>query len=130
MALKQGVLEVKKKLREYQYKEGYVRFFENKTVEWDEAGNVEQMSEQIKRAMVHDAIKLCSSLKGEKAKNVGWNNVLNATVERKEATWKEIVGARNKVTKERYLKIYKEEKRKVKRCICQRKNEVNEQIGI
>ena len=67
---------------------------------------------------------------GEKAKNVGWNNVLNATVERKEATWKEIVGARNKVTKERYLKIYKEEKRKVKRCICQRKNEVNEQIGI
>ena len=32
-------------------------------------------------------------------------------------------------TKERYLKAYREEKRKFKRCIIQSKKKVNEQYG-
>ena len=37
------------KLREYQYREGYSRSFEDKGVEWDRDNNVEQMWEQVKR---------------------------------------------------------------------------------
>ena len=39
------------------------------------------------------------------------------------------MGARDKVAKEKCIKIYKEEKRKVKRCLYQSKKEVNEQFG-
>ena len=37
--------------------------------------------------------------------------------------------ARDKLAEERCLEVYKEEKRKVKRCIYQSKKEVNEQLG-
>ena len=37
--------------------------------------------------------------------------------ERKEAPWKEVLGVRDEVTKDRYMEIYKEEKSKVKRCV-------------
>ena len=37
-------------------------------------------------------------------------------------------GARDEDVKERCLEVYKEEKRKVKRCIYQRKKEVREQF--
>ena len=50
-------------------------------------------------------------------------------IKRKEATWKEVLGARDEDAKERCLEVYKEEKRKVKRLIYQSKNEVPEQFG-
>ena len=52
-----------------------------------------------------------------------------AAVERKEAAWKEVLEARDEVAKDRCMEIYKEEKRKVKGCIYQSKNGVNEQFG-
>ena len=54
--------------------------------------------------------------------------MVKAATERKEAAWKEVLRARYEVAKERYIKAYKEEKRKVKRCIYQIKKEVNEQL--
>ena len=47
-------------------------------------------------------------------------------VERKESAWKEAIGARYEVAGERYMETYKEEKRKVKRCMDHSKEEVNE----
>ena len=40
---------------------------------------------------------------------------LKDAVKRKEAAWKEMLGARFEDAKERYLEVYKVEKRKVKR---------------
>ena len=42
--------------------------------------------------------------------------------------WKEVLGARDEVAKERCMEVYEEEKRKVKKCIYQSKNEVNETV--
>ena len=44
-------------------------------------------------------------------------------------TWKELLGARDEDARERCLEVYKEEKRKVKRCIYQSKKEIQEQLG-
>ena len=52
-----------------------------------------------------------------------WNDEVKAAVRRKEAAWKKVLGARDEDAKERCLEIYKEEKRKVKKCICQSKKE-------
>ena len=38
---------------------------------------------------------------------------------------KEVLGARDEVAKDRCMEVYKEEKRKVKRCTYQSKKEVN-----
>ena len=46
------------KLREHQYREGYVRSLEGKGVEGDEENNVEHMWEQVKRAMVESEREL------------------------------------------------------------------------
>ena len=37
--------------------------------------------------------------------------------------------ASDEETKERFMKVYREEKRKVRRCIYQSKKKVNEQFG-
>ena len=39
------------------------------------------------------------------------------------------MGARNEVVKQKCMKAYKEEERKVKKCIYQSKKKVNEQFG-
>ena len=59
---------------------------------------------------------------GEKnPKSVGWNEEIKAAVRRKEAAWKEVLSASDKETKERCMETYREDKRKVKRCIIQSK---------
>ena len=58
-----------------------------------------------------------------------WNDQIKAAVKRREDAWKEVLGSRDKDAGERCLEVYKEEKRKVKRCIYQRKEEVQEQFG-
>ena len=45
------------KLREHQYREGYVRFLEGNRAEWGGDNNVEHMWEQVKWAMVESAIE-------------------------------------------------------------------------
>ena len=50
-----------------------------------------------------------------------WNNQVKAVVKRKE-----VLGARDEDARERCLEIYKEEKRKVKRCIYWNKKDVQE----
>ena len=40
-----------------------------------------------------------------------------------------MLGARDEDARERSLEVYKEEKRKVKRCIYQSKEEIQEQFG-
>ena len=49
----------------------------------------------------------------ERTQDIWW---IKAAVERKE-----VLGVRDKVAKKRCMEIYKEQKRKVKRCIYQRK---------
>ena len=43
--------------------EGYARSLEGKGVEWDGDNNVEHMWEQVKRAMVESARKVCGSVR-------------------------------------------------------------------
>ena len=53
-----------------------------------------------------------------------------SAVRRKEAAWKEVLATSDEEAKERCMEAYREEKRKVKRCIIQRKKKkVNEQFG-
>ena len=52
--------------------------------------------------------------------------MVNVASERKEVVWREILGAKDEIAKERYMEVYKEGKRKVKMCIYQNKTEVNE----
>ena len=53
-----------------------------------------------------------------------WNNWVKAAVKRKE-----VLVARDEDARERVLEFYKEEKREVKMCIYQSKEEVQEQFG-
>ena len=52
---------------------------------------------------------------------MGWNDQLKAAVKRKV-----VLGVRDEGARERCLEVYKEEMRKVKRYICQSKEEVQE----
>ena len=60
------------KLKEYQYKEGYARFFERKELEWDGDDNFEHMWEQVKLAMVESAREESGSVRigGKNPKSV------------------------------------------------------------
>ena len=66
---------------------------------------------------------------GKNPKSVWWNDETKAEVRRKEASWKGVLAACDEETKERCMEAYREEKRKVKRCIIQSKKKVNEQFG-
>ena len=46
-------------------------------------------------------------------------------VRRNEAAWKGVLAASDGETKEKCMEAYREEKRKVKRCIIQNKKKVN-----
>ena len=118
------------KLRNHQYMEGYVRRLECK-VNWDKGRNVEKMLERVKRAKVDSAREVYGSarVEGKNPKNIWLNEVIKAAINRKMAAWMEVLGARDKVVKDRRMEVYKEEKRKVKRCIYQSKKEANEQFG-
>ena len=47
-------------------------------------------------------------------------------VRRKEAAWKEVLATSDEEVKERCMVAYREENRKVKRCIYQSQKKVNE----
>ena len=61
-------------------------------------------------------------------KNVWLNNMVKTVVEGKQAAQKGVLGDTGEITEERYMEVYKKEKRKVKRCIYQIKQEVNESL--
>ena len=50
---------------------------------------------------------------------------VKSVIKRKEAAYKVMLGAEDEHTKEKCMEAYREEKRKVKRCIYQSKKEVN-----
>ena len=81
--------------------------------------------------MVESARELCGSVRvwGKNSKRVKWNDEIKDAVRRKEDAWKEELAASGEETKERCIEAYREEKRKVKRCIIQSKKKVNEQFG-
>ena len=62
-------------------------------------------------------------------KSMFLNDEIKVAVRRKEAAWKEVLAASDEETKERCMEVYREEKRKVKRCIILSKKKVNEQFG-
>ena len=103
---------------EHHYRERYARSLEKNGVKWDGYNNFEYMWEQVKRAMVESA-RVCGSVRvgGKNPKSVWWNDEIKAAVRRKEAAWKEVLAASDKEAKERFIEAYREEKRKVKRCI-------------
>ena len=53
-----------------------------------------------------------------------WNNEIKVAVRRRE-----VLAASDEEAKEKCMGAYREEKRKVKRCIYQSKKKVNEQFG-
>ena len=65
---------------------------------------------------------------GNNPKSMWWNNEIKAALRRKEADWKEVLVASDEEAKERCMEVYREEMRKVKRCIIQSKNKVSEQF--
>ena len=58
---------------------------------------------------------------GKNPKSVWWNDEVKSAIRRKEAAWKDVLAASNEKAKERCMEPYREEKRKVKMCIYQRK---------
>ena len=81
--------------------------------------------------MVDNAREVCGSVRVRRInpKNVCRNGMLKDAVERKEAAWREVLGALDEVAKYRLIEDYKEEKGKVKRCIYLSEMEVNEHFG-
>ena len=73
------------------------------------------MWEQVKGVMVKSSREMCGSvrLEGKNSKGVWWNDEVKAVVRRNEAVWKEVLAASMEKEKERCMKSYKEEKRKV-----------------
>ena len=67
-------------------------------------------------------------IEGKKSKSVWWNEEVKAVVRRKESAWKQALAVSDE-EKKRCLEAYSKERRKVKRCIYQRKKKVNEQFG-
>ena len=61
--------------------------------------------EQVKRAMVESARKVCGSVRvgGNNPKNVWWNDEIKATNRIKEAAWKGVLAVNNEETKERCM---------------------------
>ena len=57
-----------------------------------------------------------------------WNHEVKVSVRRKKNTWK-VLTASDEKKKERCMEAYREEKRKVKKYIIQRKKKVNEHFG-
>ena len=57
------------------------------------------------------------------------NDEIKVANRKKKAAWKEVLAASDEEAKERRMEAYREEKRKVKRCIIQSKKKVNEQFG-
>ena len=51
------------KLKEIQYRVGYIRSLDGKGVGWDGDNNVEHMWEQVKRAMLESAREVCGSVR-------------------------------------------------------------------
>ena len=61
---------------------------------------------------------------GENPKSVWWKDEIKPAVRRKE-----VLVPSDEEAKERCMEAYREEKRKVKRCIIQRKKKANKQFG-
>ena len=82
-------------------------------MEWDGYNNVEE----LKWVMVESAREVCGSVRvgGKSLKSVWWNDKIKAAVRRKVVAWKRVLAASDEETKERCMKDYREEKRKVKR---------------
>ena len=62
--------------------------------------------------MEESAREVCGSLRvgRNNPKRVGWNDEVNAAIRRKEAAWKEVLGASDEEKKERCMKAYRDEK--------------------
>ena len=54
-----------------------------------------------------------------------WKDEIKAAVRRREAAWKEVFSANDEEAKERCMEVYRQEERKIKRCIHQSKKKVN-----
>ena len=74
------------------------------------------------------SVCLCEG-RGKNPENVQRNDDVKAAVKRKEAAWKEKLGASDEHVKGRCMEAYKGEKINVKRFIYKSKNEVNNQFG-
>ena len=76
--------------------------------------------------MSESAKEVCGSVivGGKNPKSVWYNDEVKAAVRRKE-----VLPASDEEVKERCMEKYREEKRKVKRCIYQGKRKVNEEFG-
>ena len=59
--------------------------------------------------------ELCGSVKGgvKNPKRVWWVDKVKAAVRKKKAACKEVLAASDEITKQRYMKTYREENRKV-----------------
>ena len=62
-------------------------------------------------------------------KSVWWSDEIKTAVMRKEVAWKIVLAASDEESKERRMEVYREDKRRVKRCIVQSKKKVNEQMN-
>ena len=82
-----------------------------------------RMWKLVKQPWVESAREVCGLVRvGRKyPKNVWQNDVVKSAIERKEDTWNLVLGAEDEVAKGRYMEVYKEEKREVKRCIYRSK---------
>ena len=61
-------------------------------------------------------------------KSVWWKDEIKAAVRRKEAAWKGVLAASDEETKEGCMEAYREDKRKVERCIIQSEKKIGSKI--
>jgi hypothetical protein len=118
------------KLSEQGSKEEYVVKLMNKEVECEQNG-IEQVWKEVKEAVIGSAKEVCGCVKigGRNDKSELWNEEVKQAVESKREAWLNVLKAKDEISKESCMEVYREERRKTKRCISGRKREVNEQFG-
>ena len=94
-------------LGKHQYKEGYGRYLQNKKVKWNNDRNFEQMCEQVKWTIVDSTREVwLSKGRGKTPKEC----MEKAAIERKEASWKEVLRPKDEFAKKDIWKFTKKKK--------------------
>ena len=118
------------RLSEQSCKEEYSRILVSREVVCGE-GDFERVWKQVKEAVVGSAKEVCGCVKigNMNVKSELWSEEVKQAVERKKVAFLNVLKANDVISKERCMDVYREERKKTKRCISMRKREVNEQFG-
>ena len=97
----------------------------------NEQQSIEEVWLQMKDTLVNNAKEVCGCVKigGGRVNSELWNHEVEQAVSRKKGAWNDVLKAVNEFDRESCIEIYRRKKRLTKRCLRDRRREINEQFG-